>query len=157
MIDLQLLLQCDRENIASIFMRLLKKLSATNFSTASLPTRDCVQNWNTQLSAGDINERTQVVSVTYYRSPPKLLRNCVRTCESSGSSSWKRMFLSKQWNSQLQTGGHFRLEKSNTLPLKCFNKTFIQYSSLWTMRAIYNNYHVSQRTYQLTLCRRVYL
>lgn len=36
-------------------MPLRKELRARNNQPASLPTRDCVQNWNTQLRAGEIN------------------------------------------------------------------------------------------------------
>lgn len=53
--NFQLSLQCDSEIISSIFMALHNKTCTTTFLPASLPTRDCVQNWNKQLSSGEIN------------------------------------------------------------------------------------------------------
>lgn len=107
MIDLQLLLWRDRESISSIFVLLRNDPRATNSLPASLPARDCVQNWNTQLSAGEINGTYTSCLCDVLSEPAKLAAQlCAHVCD-----VWfllpERMFLSKQWNSQLQTGGHF--------------------------------------------------
>lgn len=96
MINFQLSLQCDSEIIASIFMTLRNLPRTTTFQPASLPTRDCVQNWNKQLSAGEINGTYTSSRCDVSSEPAKLPAQLRAHVCVAASSCWKRMFLSKQ-------------------------------------------------------------